>query len=162
MRRVTERDDRDEESLPDLPDKQPPAPRPEGQSPPEAPPGFWMQAWSGPLPPPEHLRQFNEAVPGAGDIIIEEFREQARHRRALEDRDSRARAFALRSSAVWPPLIDALLVLGGFSAVLAGKVLIGALLIFIELIAIIVIRWVRTADTSPSSTEGSDPTHQGD
>ena len=32
--------------------------------------------WEGPLPPPKVLKQFGDAVPGAGEIIISEFQKQ--------------------------------------------------------------------------------------
>ncbi len=42
------------------------------------------QQWSGPLPSPAALEAFEQAVPGAGKLILEEFNAEASHRRALE------------------------------------------------------------------------------
>lgn len=43
-----------------------------------------MQSFSGPLPPPEILRKFDEVVPGAAERIIKMAEEQSAHRRDLE------------------------------------------------------------------------------
>jgi len=59
--------------------------------------------FSGPLPPPEILKQYDQIVPGSAKIIIEDFKAQGAHRRALEtkiipvayDQSSRGQIFAL-------------------------------------------------------------------
>lgn len=38
-------------------------------------------AYSGPLPPPAVMREFNEIVPGLPNILIDEFQRESRHRR---------------------------------------------------------------------------------
>ena len=42
------------------------------------------QSFSGPLPPPDILRQFDEVVPGAAERIIKMAEDQSLHRRSLE------------------------------------------------------------------------------
>jgi uncharacterized membrane protein len=42
------------------------------------------QTFSGPLPPPEVLRKFDEVVPGAAERIIKMAEEQSAHRKDLE------------------------------------------------------------------------------
>lgn len=42
--------------------------------------------YSGPLPPPEALRQYDDVLPGAADRIISMAERQAEHRHALEKR----------------------------------------------------------------------------
>lgn len=42
------------------------------------------QSFSGPLPPPEILRRFDEVVPGAAERIIKMAEEQSTHRKDLE------------------------------------------------------------------------------
>ena len=42
------------------------------------------QSFSGPLPHPDVLRQFNEVVPGAAERIIKMAEEQSAHRKELE------------------------------------------------------------------------------
>lgn len=43
-----------------------------------------MEAYLGPLPPPDILRQFDEIVPGSASRIIDQFTFQGDHRRELE------------------------------------------------------------------------------
>lgn len=40
--------------------------------------------YSGPLPPPSLLIKYDEVVPGLSQVLVDEFREQSKHRRALE------------------------------------------------------------------------------
>ena len=48
-----------------------------------------LQGWQGPPPPPEALRAFEEIHPGSAVEIINEFKAEASHRRAQEDREAR-------------------------------------------------------------------------
>jgi uncharacterized membrane protein len=48
-----------------------------------------LVGWSGPLPPPAALEAFNSVVPGGAERIFNQFEDEAKHRRALEDRQSR-------------------------------------------------------------------------
>lgn len=45
-----------------------------------------VQAFSGPLPHPDILRQFDEVVPGAAERIIKMAEEQSAHRKDLEQK----------------------------------------------------------------------------
>lgn len=40
--------------------------------------------WEGPLPPPVHLKQFDEIVPGAASRILAEWEAETAHRRDIE------------------------------------------------------------------------------
>lgn len=42
--------------------------------------------YEGPLPPPYMLREYDEAIPGAGERILCEAERQAEHRRAMESK----------------------------------------------------------------------------
>jgi uncharacterized membrane protein len=52
-----------------------------------------LEAWSGPLPPPAILREYEDIVPGGAQAIMEEFRAEAAHRRQFENRALRAAIF---------------------------------------------------------------------
>jgi uncharacterized membrane protein len=60
------------------------------------------QSFSGPMPPPEHLAQYDRIVPGAARLIVDEFQLNARHARDVErmglrgsiGRDRRAQVIA--------------------------------------------------------------------
>src|SRR2546430_16686828 len=45
--------------------------------------------WSGPLPPPAALDEFNRIVPGAAERIFAQFEAEGAHRRELEQRQSK-------------------------------------------------------------------------
>jgi uncharacterized membrane protein len=47
------------------------------------------QDWSGPLPPPAALEEFDRIVPGAAERIFAQFEAEGTHRRDLEQRQSR-------------------------------------------------------------------------
>ncbi|MEJ0093013.1 MAG: DUF2335 domain-containing protein [Methylocella sp.] len=47
--------------------------------------------WSGPLPPPGSLREFEMIVPGSAARIVRQFEDEAAHRRALEKTELRFR-----------------------------------------------------------------------
>lgn len=110
-----------------------------------------VEFWAGPMPDPETLREFNRAVPGAGDLIVQEFREQGQHRRAIEQRDSKAYAFGTRVSAVVPPLVDVLLIVGGLGSILTGRVAVGATLVILEMLLVFIIRMSYRPAILPSA-----------
>lgn len=41
-------------------------------------------SYSGPMPPPEHLAQYDRIVPGAARMIMDEFQANSRHARTME------------------------------------------------------------------------------
>lgn len=43
------------------------------------------QLWRGPLPPPEELEAFDKAIPGLAETIVEMAKQEAEHRRHLEE-----------------------------------------------------------------------------
>jgi len=120
------------------------------------------ETWSAPLPPPQLLREFNEAVPGAADVIVSEFQEQGQHRRDMERQATEAHVFAVKTGAIWPPAIDALLVLSGFGSIVAGRPFIGAGILLLEMIAIGVTRWFRTPQPNQEATRDSEDSGEDD
>lgn len=43
-----------------------------------------LSAYSGPLPPPDMLRAFEDRLPGSGQLILQVFKDEGEHRRTLE------------------------------------------------------------------------------
>ena len=43
-----------------------------------------LTSWRGPMPPPEVLQAYEDAVPGAGEIIVKNYDAQSAHRRQME------------------------------------------------------------------------------
>ena len=85
--------------------------------------------WSGPLPPPEILRQFGEIVPHADELILTEFKTQGKHRRKLEGRESRALAFTARIIALSIAIVPVLALLGGIFLILNNQGVYGTILV---------------------------------
>ena len=168
---MSEDDNGNEKNLPDRPEQQTPAERPEQTpaEPSEQPQvsitaGFQLtQTWSSVgLPPPQLLREFNEAVPGAADVIVSEFQEQGRHRRGVELLRAKAEVFAVKAGATWPPAIDALVILTGFGVIGLGSPFIGAGLLLFEVIVILLSRWLRTVQGESEATQGSEDSGKDD
>lgn len=44
----------------------------------------WFESFSGPLPPPKHLAEYERILPGAAERIFRMAEDQATHRRSLE------------------------------------------------------------------------------
>ena len=68
--------------------------------------------WQGPLPPPEALQAFREAVPRSDEVILSEYEKQGEHRRSMETRESQANAFAVRALSIGT-LLTSLATIGG-------------------------------------------------
>lgn len=158
---MSEDDDGVEKNLPERPEQTPAAPTEKQQVSLTA--DFKLtETWSAPLPPPQLLREFNEAIPGSADIIVSEFQEQGQHRRDMERRATEAHVFAVKAGAIWPPAIDALLVLSGFGSIVAGRPFIGAAILLLEMIAIAVTRWFRTPQPDQEATQDSEESGEDD
>jgi uncharacterized membrane protein len=64
----------------------------------------FQRHFSGPLPPPEILAQYNEIVPGAAERILKMAEEQSAHRRGLEDKTIRRNWMKVAEDNGWPLL----------------------------------------------------------
>ena len=82
---------------------------------------------SSPLPPPKMIKEYQEAVPGSGELIIDSFVQQQKHRRMLEDRGQKE--FIKRDMlSLWFAFILALVMILGFIIViLSGRSVEGLL-----------------------------------
>jgi uncharacterized membrane protein len=77
-------------------------------------------AFAGPLPPPEHLKQYDEVLPGLADRIVQMAEKQASHRHTME------------SQVVTAEIKRAYLGMGsGFIVAMLGLT-IGGLLVYLE------------------------------
>ncbi len=57
---------------------------------------------------------------------------------------------------MWPPAIDALLVVSGLGSIVAGRPFIGAGILLLEMIAIAATRWFGTPQPEQEPTQDSD------
>ncbi len=71
---------------PQLPHREPTSPRPENPSPqpPTVVSRTLQREFSGPVPPPDYLEQYDRVLPGLSERIVVLAESQSRHRQALE------------------------------------------------------------------------------
>lgn len=84
-----------------------------------------FSTYSGPLPPPDILRQFEEIVPGSAERIFAQFEAQSAHRRSMESTVISSGAFSQRFGTVSGTLIGLIGVGGGIWLAHDGKSLEG-------------------------------------
>jgi uncharacterized membrane protein len=89
------------------------------------PSGFQITAtaasFSGPLPPPEILVRYNEAVPGGAERILAMAERQSQHRQDLENRVIEANCRVQRTGPVYGFIICMTAILSGVYLVATGK-----------------------------------------
>ena len=84
-----------------------------------------LTTYSGPLPHPEILQQYEHIYPGAAKSIFDDFLQESAHRRQLERKVVGADAFGKISGAVSSALIGLLGVSGGLWLLHEGRSLAG-------------------------------------
>lgn len=84
-----------------------------------------FSTYSGPLPHPDILRNFEEIVPGSAQRIFIQFEEQSAHRRAMESKVIYSGAFSQRWGTVSASLIGLVGVGGGIWLAHEGMSLVG-------------------------------------
>lgn len=87
-------------------------------------------SYSGPLPPPEVLRRFEEILPGSAERIFSQFEAQSAHRRSLEAKAVASGVFSQHFGSVSGLLIGLLGVGGGIWLTHDGKSLEGLIALF--------------------------------
>ena len=96
-----------------------------------------FSTYSGPLPHPDILRQFEEVVPGSADRIFSQFEAQSNHRRSMETTVISSGAFSQRLGTISALLIGLLGVGGGLWLAHEGKSLEGLSTSFTTLAALV-------------------------
>ena len=91
----------------------------------QPPTGFQITAqaahFSGPLPPPEILAKYNDALPGAAERIIAMAENQSRHRQSLETRVIDANCSAQKTGPIYGFVVCMTAILGGIYLIHSGK-----------------------------------------
>ena len=77
--------------------------------------------FSGPLPPPEVLTKYNEAVPNAAERILVMAEKQADHRRGLEAKVVASNAFNQTLGSVFAFILGLIAIGGGIYLIASGK-----------------------------------------
>lgn len=86
---------------------------------------FIKEQYSGPLPHPEIMRQYDSIVPGLANRIIHQFEEQSKHRRELEQKVIKSDLVMARLGLIFGFIIGMASVIGGIITALLGKELAG-------------------------------------
>lgn len=115
-----------------------PAPeRREPQGEPETGEQVLMGRWSGPLPPPAALEQFERASPGAADRILNMAEREEEHRQDLERIVVRSEIKARNQGQFLGFLIAAITLVGGIWLVYEGKDWPGLVAILTPLVGLV-------------------------
>lgn len=85
------------------------------------------------MPPPDVLREFQEAVPGSVDLILQEFKEQGTHRRTEEQRENKAHSFALRAISISVSALPFATLAAGTYLAVHGEIWLGAATIGVQI-----------------------------
>jgi uncharacterized membrane protein len=79
------------------------------------------QSFSGPLPPPEILRKYEEVLPGSAERIISMAERQGSHRQDLESRVVSSNIMNEKMGMIFGFIICLVAISGGIYAVIQGK-----------------------------------------
>jgi len=78
-------------------------------------------SFSGPLPPPEVLEKYNQAMPGLAERIISMAEQQGRHRQEIEKTVINSNAFVQKVGPFLGFIVAMTAVIGGIVLILKGK-----------------------------------------
>ena len=78
-------------------------------------------SFSGPLPPPEALDKYNQALPGAAERILAMAEKQSDHRRELEAKVVSSNVFVQKVGPFLGFVVAMTVVVGGMILILRGK-----------------------------------------
>jgi uncharacterized membrane protein len=77
--------------------------------------------FSGPLPPPEILVKYNEALPGCAERIIAMAETQSKHRQSLESKVIESKCNAEKNGPIYGFIICMTAIIGGIFLIYTGK-----------------------------------------
>jgi uncharacterized membrane protein len=80
-----------------------------------------LYSFSGPLPPPEALEKYNQALPGAAERILTMAEKQGDHRRKLETKVVDSNVFVQKVGPFLGFVIAMTVVVGGMFLIVRGK-----------------------------------------
>lgn len=99
------------------------------------------EQWSGPLPSPRDLAEFDRVIPGAAERILAQFEKQAAHRMSIEWRVVRSKTwqsnmgsvfgFGIGTLGLWVAKEVAMSGQGAASAIIAAVDLVGLVSVFV-------------------------------
>lgn len=124
-----------------------------------SPAGFQITAsaahFSGPIPPPEILVKYNEALPGAAERIIAMAENQSQHRQSLEKAVIAANCSTQKTGPIYGFVICMTAILGGVYLIHDGKSAQGLTAIISALSALVLVfvvgKWKQEKELSEKS-----------
>lgn len=81
----------------------------------------WEEFYSGPLPSPKQLFEYNEVSPGLGDRIVTEWQMEGSHRRSLEKGVLRGQLLAQSRGQAIATLISLVVIVGGIALLFTDR-----------------------------------------
>ncbi|MGH7520277.1 MAG: DUF2335 domain-containing protein, partial [Gemmatimonadales bacterium] len=95
------------------------------------------QFFSGPLPHPDDLAKYEQAIPGSGERIIRMAESQATHRQELEKKVVGSNVFGERLGQVFGFVISLVAIAAGWDLIRAGKDTIGLTTILSTIVGLV-------------------------
>lgn len=92
--------------------------------------------WSGPIPPPDALREFNEIVPGSAERIFDMAEKQLDHRLRMEETVVRGDSRRSYLGLIAGFMLSATLIAGGVFLVVNGHDWAGGLLVGVNILGL--------------------------
>lgn len=121
-----------------------------------------LTTYSGPLPHPETLRQFEEILPGSAKRIFNDFELQSSHRRALERKVVNSEAFRQIAGSISSGLIGLLGVAGGLWLVHEGRDISGLAAVFATLASLLGTFLYQSHKKSSEQSQVNETSHQNE
>lgn len=95
------------------------------------------EAYQGPLPHPDMLRQFNEVLPGLAERIISQWETQSAHRQNLEQRTIQNDILLSRLGLAAAFIVAILFLAAGFYLVVIGQAIAGTAFVTIDIASLV-------------------------
>lgn len=115
------------------------------------------QSFTGPLPPPKLLSEYDQVLPGLAERIVKMAETEGNHRRSVESRLVRLSEWGIGSAL----LIALVLAAGGFTLLWNGKTLEGLTPLVLAVGGLVTVFVTRRNSGPPADTTDEDPDSAG-
>lgn len=85
----------------------------------------WHEYYSGPLPTPQQLEEYNRILPGLADRIVTEWQTEGSHRRSLEKNGLRGQLLAQSRGQVFALILSLIIIGGGLALLFTDRETVG-------------------------------------
>lgn len=115
-----------------------------------------VQKFSGPLPPPSILREYNDVIPGTGEVLIDSFLTQGNHRRSMEKYQIEAIVNEGRRGQIFGFSIALIVLAMAFASVLLGHTVFAITLASTTIIALVSVFVIGKWDSKNEKSSSND------